>query len=47
MAEEDLGVNFFLEEASLGKSRGAECCKFLQELNPEVQGLSIQEVGQL
>lgn len=47
VTEEDLGVNFFLDEASLGKNRGAECCKFLQELNPEVQGLSIQEVGQL
>ena len=45
--EEDLGINFFLEEASLGKSRGAECCRFLQELNPEVKGQSIQEVRQL
>jgi hypothetical protein len=35
---EDLGVNFFLDQASLGRSR-AECCtEFLIELNPEVQG---------
>ncbi|TQS38793.1 hypothetical protein Golomagni_00692 [Golovinomyces magnicellulatus] len=34
----DFGVNFFLEESSLGKSR-AECCvKFLQELNHDVSG---------
>ncbi|KAL1899003.1 hypothetical protein Cpir12675_001663 [Ceratocystis pirilliformis] len=34
----DLGVNFFLDEKSLGRSR-AECCtNFLLELNPEVRG---------
>ena len=34
----DLGVNFFLDEDSLGRSR-AECCvKLLQELNPDVKG---------
>ena len=42
--EKDLGVNFFLEEESLGKSRAQECCKYLQELNPEVKGLDIQDV---
>ena len=42
--EEDLGVNFFLEESSLGRSRAEECCKFLQELNPEVKGYAVQEV---
>ncbi|KAI1307812.1 hypothetical protein F5Y03DRAFT_117182 [Xylaria venustula] len=36
--EPDLGVNFFLDETCLGRSR-AECCtKLLLELNPEVQG---------
>ncbi|KAH9883846.1 hypothetical protein F4778DRAFT_774956 [Xylariomycetidae sp. FL2044] len=34
----DLGVNFFLDEGSLGKLRSECCTKFLQELNPEVQG---------
>ena len=42
--EEDLGINFFLAEESLGKSRADESCRFLQELNPEVQGHAIQEV---
>ncbi|KAE8450354.1 hypothetical protein EG329_006428 [Mollisiaceae sp. DMI_Dod_QoI] len=43
--EADLGVNFFLDEDSLGNSR-AECCvKLLQELNPDVKGhwLPLQE----
>jgi amyloid beta precursor protein binding protein 1 len=36
--ESDLGVNFFLDETCLGKSR-AECCRdFLGELNPDVTG---------
>ena len=43
--EEDLGVNFFLEESSLGESRAEECSKFLQELNPEVQGHGLRQVG--
>ena len=42
--EKDLGVNFFLEESSLGKSKAEESCKFLQELNPEVDGNAIQKV---
>jgi amyloid beta precursor protein binding protein 1 len=41
--EEDLGVNFFLEESSLGKSRAEEYCKFLRGLNPEVEGHGIQK----
>ncbi|KAI9696333.1 MAG: hypothetical protein M1820_008175 [Bogoriella megaspora] len=41
--EADLGVNFFLDEASLGKFRAAECCKYLQELNPDVEGNAISE----
>ncbi|KAF4633540.1 hypothetical protein G7Y89_g4575 [Cudoniella acicularis] len=36
--EADLGVNFFLDEDSLGKSRSESCMKLLQELNPDVQG---------
>jgi amyloid beta precursor protein binding protein 1 len=41
VTEVDLGVNFFLDEESLGKSR-AECCvNLLKELNPDVRGESI------
>jgi NEDD8-activating enzyme E1 regulatory subunit len=36
--EADLGVNFFLDEASLGKSRAQSCTELLLELNPEVKG---------
>lgn len=36
--EADLGVNFFLDEDSLGKSRAQACTELLLELNPEVQG---------
>ncbi|CAJ2501893.1 Uu.00g047460.m01.CDS01 [Anthostomella pinea] len=36
--EADLGVNFFLDESSLGRLRSECCTKLLQELNPEVQG---------
>ena len=46
VGEEDLGVNFFLSEESLGKSRAEESCRLLQELNPEVNGTAIQQVGQ-
>lgn len=38
MNEADLGVNFFLDEESLGKSRAQACTELLLELNPEVQG---------
>ncbi|KAI9728554.1 MAG: hypothetical protein M1834_007582 [Cirrosporium novae-zelandiae] len=41
--EEDLGINFFLEEESLGKSRAEQCCKLLNELNPDVTGNYISE----
>ena len=37
MEEADLGVNFFLDEASLGKPRAQCCTELLSELNPEVQ----------
>lgn len=36
--EADLGVNFFLDDNSLGKSRAQACTELLLELNPEVQG---------
>ena len=42
--EKDLGVNFFLAEDSLGRSRAEECCKHLQELNPEVRGNAVNQV---
>jgi len=44
VSEEDLGVNFFLEEQSLGKSRAEETCRLLQELNPDVKGNFISKV---
>ena len=43
--EEDLGVNFFLLEESLGKSRAEETCRYLRELNPEVNGQGIATVS--
>lgn len=42
--EHDLGVNFFLTEESLGKSRAQETCNYLRELNPDVNGQAVQEV---
>lgn len=45
VVEEDLGANFFLDENSLGKSRAAECCGYLRELNPEVEGHAVQKVS--
>jgi amyloid beta precursor protein binding protein 1 len=38
VTEPDLGVNFFLDEESLGKSRSERCVNFLQELNPDAKG---------
>lgn len=43
VTEADLGVNFFLEPSSLGKSRAEEMRTFLQELNPDVEGYAISE----
>lgn len=37
VSELDLGINFFLEQSSLGRWRAEETRKFLQELNPEVK----------
>jgi NEDD8-activating enzyme E1 regulatory subunit len=45
VSEEDLGVNFFLEEDSLGKSRAVETTRLLRELNPEVRGIATSQVG--
>lgn len=36
--DEDLGVNFFLDEDCLGKPRALCCVNRLVELNPEVSG---------
>jgi len=41
--EADLGVNFFLDEGSLGKFRATETVKMLMELNPSVQGHAVTE----
>ena len=43
----DLGVNFFLDEESLGQSRAEESSRFLKELNPEVQVHAVREVRYL
>lgn len=41
--EADLGVNFFLEESSLGGFRAEQCCNYLKELNPDVEGYFVTE----
>ncbi|KAI9723940.1 MAG: hypothetical protein M1812_000658 [Candelaria pacifica] len=38
VTESDLGLNFFLDEDSLGQSRAKRCCELLEELNPDVHG---------
>ncbi|KAF7186172.1 NEDD8-activating enzyme E1 regulatory subunit [Pseudocercospora fuligena] len=43
VSEADLGVNFFLEDSSLGKFRAEETAKYLTELNPDVKGNFITE----
>ncbi|CRL02213.1 CLUMA_CG015393, isoform A [Clunio marinus] len=43
VTDEDIGCNFFLEPSSLGQSRAKHCTKFLQELNPDVNGESIDD----
>jgi len=47
VTEADLGVNFFLEEKSLNSYRAEECCRLLEELNPDVQSHAITEVTYL
>lgn len=44
VTEADLGVNFFLEDESLGKLRADETVRLLEELNPDVKGYAIKEV---
>lgn len=44
VSEADLGVNFFLNDDSLGKFRADETVKLLMELNPEVRGHAVKEV---
>ncbi|KAL8714315.1 MAG: hypothetical protein Q9220_001646 [cf. Caloplaca sp. 1 TL-2023] len=39
--EEDLGINFFLTDDTLGNSRAEMTCKYLRELNPEVNGEAV------
>jgi molybdopterin/thiamine biosynthesis adenylyltransferase len=46
VSEADLGVNFFLEEEHLGGFRAEQTCNLLKELNPDVQGNFVTEVGQ-
>ena len=46
VTEADLGVNFFLEEESLGRSRAKECVRLLEELNPDVRGAVVTQVCQ-
>lgn len=44
VSEEDLGVNFFVDAAHLGRSR-AECvAELLGELNPDVRGRGVHAV---
>ncbi|KZF19311.1 ubiquitin-like activating enzyme [Xylona heveae TC161] len=43
VSEDDLGVNFFLDEESLGQSRAKRCYELLEELNPDVEGHYIAE----
>ena len=43
VTEADLGINFFLQDESLGKSRAVEATRSLQELNPDVQGSSLAD----
>lgn len=43
--EADLGVNFFLDEDSLGKPRAERAAALLGELNPDVKGNYIIDVS--
>ncbi|KAH0259249.1 hypothetical protein KCU91_g15315, partial [Aureobasidium melanogenum] len=43
VSEQDLGVNFFLDESTLGTFRAESTRRLLQELNPDVQGHAITE----
>lgn len=39
----DLGQNFFLEDGDVGKPRAETVCRWLQEMNPDVQGAYIKK----
>lgn len=41
---EDVGVSFFLEEASIGRSRAEQACVFISEMNPDVSGGFVVQV---
>ena len=41
---EDAGVNFFLDETSIGRPRGEEAYKYISELNPDVRGDYVVQV---
>ncbi|KAI9587627.1 nedd8-activating enzyme E1 regulatory subunit [Glossina fuscipes] len=43
VVEDDLGPNFFLETGSIGKPKATICMQFLQELNTDVKGDSVEE----
>ncbi|KAL9622540.1 MAG: hypothetical protein Q9160_003037 [Pyrenula sp. 1 TL-2023] len=43
VTEADLGINFFLEAGSFGKSRAEESVRLLEELNPDVKGHAISQ----
>jgi hypothetical protein len=45
VSEADLGVNFFLEEEHLGSYRAEVTRNLLKELNPDVEGHFVTEVG--
>jgi NEDD8-activating enzyme E1 regulatory subunit len=45
VTEEDLGVNFFLDESCLGQSRAKCCMDRLLELNSDVQGDYVPKAG--
>jgi NEDD8-activating enzyme E1 regulatory subunit len=38
VTDADLGINFFLDDGSLNKSRAEQTTRLLQELNPDVKG---------
>jgi len=44
VVDADLGVNFFLDEDSIGKSRAERTAALLGELNPDVRGDYIEDV---
>jgi hypothetical protein len=46
VTQADLGVNFFLEDESLGKFRAEETVRLLEELNPDAKGTAINEVSE-